>query len=116
MGQIGGPAPNCFHPSELPYGAWKVEFEKNVKWPKQGVASVLNQPGNVMRCFYAQHGSTGTLRGERWGATRPLRCGASRCSCRRSSRPAPGSSDYIHLDYMLPTLFGARRDHMLAMT
>ena len=71
---------------------------------------------DVMRCFYAQHGSTGTLRGGRWGATRPLRCGASRCSCRRSSRPAPGSSDYIHLDYMLPTLFGARRDHMLAMT
>jgi len=42
--KIGGPPPNFSHPSELLYGAWKVEFEKNVKWPKQGVASVLNQP------------------------------------------------------------------------
>ena len=71
---------------------------------------------DVMRSFYAQHGSIARY-GDGWGATRLLRCGASRGSCRRSSRPAPAQTTFrLHLDYMLPALFGARRDHTLAMT
>ena len=71
---------------------------------------------DVMRSFYAQHGSIARYGGG-WGATRLLRCGASRGSCRRSSRPAPAQTTFrLHLDYMLPALFGARRDHTLAMT